>query len=83
MYLSRLSQLLIIGNNDVIPFSDVSVNTSWAQTVEESGTGEDQEESSGLNTDTVDAPHDVPSAGTNEEEQFKAEEKQLDHTNRD
>ncbi|XP_040595616.1 TIMELESS-interacting protein [Mesocricetus auratus] len=63
--------------------NDVSVNTSWAQTVEESGTGEDQEESSGLNTDTVDAPHDVPSAGTNEEEQFKAEEKQLDHTNRD
>lgn len=67
----------------MIPFSDVLMSTSWAQTVEESSTGEDQEEPSGLNTDTADGPHDVPSANTNEEEQFKAEEKQLDHTNTD
>ncbi|CAH6789664.1 Tipinl1 [Phodopus roborovskii] len=47
------------------------------------GTGEDQEESSGLNTDIADSSHDGPSANTNEEEQFKVEEKQLDHTNVD
>ncbi|XP_038179858.1 TIMELESS-interacting protein [Arvicola amphibius] len=53
--------------------NDVLMSTSWAQTVEESSTGEDQEDSSGLNTDTADAPR-VPSANTNEEEQFEAEE---------
>lgn len=54
--------------------NDVIVSTSWAQTVvEESSTGEDQEDSGGLNTDTADAPR-VPSANTNEEEQFEAEE---------
>lgn len=51
--------------------NDVLMSTSWAQTVEESSTGENQD-SSGLNTDTADGPH-VPS-NTNEEEQFKAEE---------
>ncbi|CAO2634624.1 TIMELESS-interacting protein [Lemmus lemmus] len=44
-----------------------------AQTIEESSTGENQEDSSGLNTDTADGPH-VPSANTNEEEQFETEE---------
>lgn len=53
--------------------NDVLMSTSWAQTVEESSTGENQEDSSGLNTDTADGPR-VPSANTNEEEQFKAEE---------
>lgn len=53
--------------------NDVLMSTSWAQTVEESSIGEDQEDSSGLNTDTADAPR-VPSADTNEEEQFEAEE---------
>lgn len=51
----------------------VLMSTSWAQTVEESSTGEDQEDSSGLNTDTADVPR-VPSANTNEAEQFEAEE---------
>lgn len=49
--------------------NDVIVSTPWAQTVEESSTGEDQEDSGGLNTDTADAPR-VPSANTNEEEPF-------------
>ena len=62
-----------MSNNTVIPLSDVLVSTSWAQSVEESSTGEDQEDSGGLNTDTADAPR-VPSANTNEEEQFEAEE---------
>nr|XP_048279566.1 TIMELESS-interacting protein isoform X5 [Myodes glareolus] len=53
--------------------NDVLMSTSWAQTVEESSTGENQEDSSGLNTDTADGPR-VPSANTNEEEQFEAEE---------
>lgn len=53
--------------------NDVLMSTSWAQTVEESPTGENQEDSSGLNTDTADGPR-VPSANTNEEEQFEAEE---------
>lgn len=57
----------------MILLSDVLMSTSWAQTVEESSIGEDQEDSSGLNTDTADAPR-VPSADTNEEEQFEAEE---------
>ncbi|EDL26063.1 timeless interacting protein, isoform CRA_d, partial [Mus musculus] len=52
-------------------------------TVEENSTGEDQEESNGLNIDTADGPHDVPFASTHEEEQCKAEETQLDHTNLD
>ncbi|KAL1790756.1 TIMELESS-interacting protein [Sigmodon hispidus] len=63
--------------------NDVLMSTSWVQTVEESSTGEDQEESSGLNTDPAGGPHDVPSASTNEEKQLKAEEKQLDHSNLD
>ncbi|CAH6872193.1 TIMELESS-interacting protein [Phodopus roborovskii] len=63
--------------------NDVLMNTSWAQTVEDNGTGEDQEESNGLNTDIADGSHDGPFANTNEEEQFKVEEKQLDHTNID
>ncbi|XP_055454781.1 TIMELESS-interacting protein [Psammomys obesus] len=62
--------------------NDVLMSTSWAQTVE-SSIGEDQEESNGLNTDTANGPPDVPSASTNEEEQFKAEETQLDHSNSD
>ena len=49
--------------------NDVIVSTPWAQTVEESSTGEDQEDSGGLNTDTADAPR-VPSDNTNEEEPF-------------
>ncbi|XP_050007958.1 TIMELESS-interacting protein [Alexandromys fortis] len=53
--------------------NDVLVSTSWAQSVEESSTAEDQEDSGGLNTDTADAPR-VPSANANEEEQFEAEE---------
>ncbi|XP_052044009.1 TIMELESS-interacting protein [Apodemus sylvaticus] len=52
-------------------------------TVEENRTGEDQEESNGLNRDTADGPHDVPSSSTHEEEQLKAEETQLDHSNLD
>ncbi|KAM7320725.1 hypothetical protein ACRRTK_019978 [Alexandromys fortis] len=51
----------------------VLMSTPWAQTVGESSTGEDQEDSNGLNTDTADAPH-VPSANTKEKEQFDAEE---------
>ncbi|XP_052045351.1 LOW QUALITY PROTEIN: TIMELESS-interacting protein-like [Apodemus sylvaticus] len=47
-------------------------------TVEETRTGEDQEESNGLNRDTADGPHDVPSASTHEEEQLNAEETQLE-----
>lgn len=50
-------------------------------TVEESSTGENQEESNGLIT--ADGPHDVPSASTQEEEQLEAEETQLDHPNLD
>jgi hypothetical protein len=73
--LSRLDQLLVMSNNDLIFLSDV--------TVEENSTGEDQEESNGLNIDTADGPHDVPFASTHEEEQCKAEETQLDHTNLD
>ncbi|XP_052568006.1 TIMELESS-interacting protein isoform X2 [Peromyscus californicus insignis] len=63
--------------------NDELMSTSWAQPVEESSTGEEQEESGGLNTDAADGPHDVPSANTDEEEQLKAEDKQLNHTNLD
>lgn len=50
-------------------------------TVEESSTGENQEESNGLIS--ADGPHDVPSASTQEEGQLEAEETQLDHPNLD
>ncbi|OBS66983.1 hypothetical protein A6R68_04485 [Neotoma lepida] len=70
-------------NNSQSLENDELMSTSWTQRVEESSTGEEQEESGGLNTDTADGPHDVPSASTEEEEQLKAEEKQLNHTNLD
>ncbi|XP_051012600.1 TIMELESS-interacting protein [Acomys russatus] len=70
-------------NNSQSLENDVLMSTSWAQTVKENSIVEDQEESNGLNIDTADGPHDAPSADTNEEEHFKAEETQPDHTNLD
>ncbi|XP_036049808.1 TIMELESS-interacting protein isoform X1 [Onychomys torridus] len=63
--------------------NDELMSTSWAQPVEESSTGEEQEESGGLNPDAAGGPRDVPSANTDEEGQLKAEDKQPDHTNLD
>uniref|UniRef100_F1M2N9 TIMELESS-interacting protein n=1 Tax=Rattus norvegicus TaxID=10116 RepID=F1M2N9_RAT len=57
--------------------NEIFLNTNV--TVEESSTGENQEESNGLIS--ADGPHDVPSASTQEEGQLEAEETQLDHPN--
>lgn len=67
----------------MLSLSDLLMNTSGAQTVEDVNTGEDlnEEESDGLNKDILDNPHNGAAANTvNEEEELKIEKTQLDQS---
>lgn len=66
----------------MISLSDLLMNTSRAQTVEDVNTGEDQNKKSDeLNEDILDNPHNDAAANTlNEEEELKIEKTQLDQS---
>ena len=67
----------------MISLSDLLMNASRAQTVEDVNIGEDQneEESDGFNKDILDNTHnDVAANIVNEEEELKIEKTQLDQS---
>ena len=67
----------------MISLSDLLMNASRAQTVEDVNIGEDQneEESDGFNKDILDNTHnDVATNIVNEEEELKIEKTQLDQS---